>query len=614
MKKISCGGVPLIRFVALALLVVVAAGCQSTVPPPPEFRVVLDYSEEGVVSFEDAQELGKESTLEQLRARLSEAQEIWRTYSATLQVKNGISEEIEEYEEVLSELMAESSYPPKRCISAISCSRKDMVFTDLEDFKADVEALQPQLEKLQSRYDEALALYALFAVEAADRGWIEFDDPIAHFEATKVQSMIFASRSGHELILQFDSVSLPQHVSLVIENGISNRQVFIDDQLALRNGFSDAMVADQNDVKVSLVDMRNFGSDRVPLNSLFDEALYLDVAQSLITVPLSGRDSRNEDPERNQNSQTIYNESRCFVDDKDDQRQPIDTTVIGQVRILGSRRHGAQAVGTAFRLENDYILTAGHVVSDRLKRANDAMSKQDKQKAIDYIQVWFRPNIESLTSPANESAEEHKFFIDAQYLSCEECVIDFPGVKFPKGPRGNDWAIFKLKSNSITGKSVGETFPQERGLKLRRRMPTDLDDGSMYVLGFGESFKDEIDLKMQIASGEVLEEKHTHEGYIWIPHLIDTDFGSSGGPVIFSPDHPGGSLIEAESANALSGASIVGIHAGGPCDRSSSNVDDQTNEATSLSSPSFLRALTDAGLIPEEQQMADSLSLNMRNN
>ena len=579
------------RIILITSSLLLISVCATPIETIPDFTIVgaIDRKSIESVNFED------------LMSMHQSLEEDAKKIGAKVVRLERYDEEIDELSKDLDDERVKNREILSNCIFVGNCRRRELLAKEVAELERKRTKLSEEIAERSAEYHRAKELYFADLIDLRSRDLVELPDEFFAQRTTLVQSLIFPTRTGRETTFKFDDQVLPKGVEVAILKDGVVAQKFVGDDLYLRNGFSDTVDWEASELKISLIDTRSSGDDIVALKALFQEAIYIDVGATSGTESEFPIGELNEMKSKNEAAVGSRNEGLCSINASRDSRQPFDSAIIGQVVMFDTTAAGATPLGTAFRVEGDYVVSAGHVFADHLAEPLDADEGLDLQRfkeRISYIQVWFRPEINVPGTPVNNAIPEHRFFIDTESIACAECVLDHPGEVEPADQPGDDWAVFKLKRNAVTKMTVSETFPDEPGIGLLSAHPKIDPTDQLYVMGFGISAKPRVNLKMQIAAGGAAGESFSPEGIPWIRHSVDTRRGSSGGPLIFVPGATDGSLMNSRSPRKLLANSFaIGVHVGGFCELNSSSALRRDNEAVSFSSPKFRRALEYRGLL-----------------
>ncbi|WGF90227.1 trypsin-like serine peptidase [Marinivivus vitaminiproducens] len=232
--------------------------------------------------------------------------------------------------------------------------------------------------------------------------------------------------------------------------------------------------------------------------------------------------SRQHGPKEIPEQQEDMNEeAACGVDDRRPQNEPR----VGRIY---------PRLCTAFLLEGGILATAGHCFR------NDQRDKQ-------FVHFNTERSDENGTPVVARPADQYK--VDADTIICEDCTP--PGLL----EHGNDWAVFFVIPNTITGLSP---LDAQRGFyslhddvaitnTARRRVRVDGFGANLFRLN--ESYTN------QTADGDYAGlVRPSVDGDAEVGHWVDTEGGNSGSPIIALDDSTGPTDF------------VFGIHTGGRCD------------------------------------------------
>lgn len=226
----------------------------------------------------------------------------------------------------------------------------------------------------------------------------------------------------------------------------------------------------------------------------------------------------------------------------DDSRVPSEDVRVGRM---------LPVTCTVFAVEDGIYLTAGHCLREARELQN----------------VHFNVPLSTLTGRPVDAATRDIYPLELSSVICNDCG----GVN---QEHGLDWAVVRLGRNSETNIPPHEA--QRASFKIYTAAPQKTGVGRATIIGYGWDNKPpSANYAQQVASGELRPFFGDCNGVALLEHLVDTEQGSSGSPIVL------------HAADGTMTDMVIGIHTGGRCNPQALAV----NKGTHICSQALLRAI-----------------------
>jgi len=187
---------------------------------------------------------------------------------------------------------------------------------------------------------------------------------------------------------------------------------------------------------------------------------------------------------------------------------------------------------TAFLIQGGLGVSAGHCL----------------RKNRELLKLEFNVPPSDIDGDLSQAEVADTYGIAVDSILCSDCE---PDEQLPGGlPHGQDWAVFRIANNTETGKSAMES---QGGSFVISEVPQDASI-DVVVLGYGlDDDPPQAGFSLQSAAGEYKGVDRQAANVVVIKHLVDTDSGNSGSPIVMA--NSAGEATE----------KAIGIHTGGWC-------------------------------------------------